>query len=293
MFRRSFFKLCYRASRRLPLGNFSDRLVLFFRFLYIHGRRPRRRYALNDYLYHIASTSEILDPLRCLVSDKEHVKTYIKDTVGDEYNVPTLAVLRSPGEIDSYDFPADCVIKPTHASAKYIIRRSGSALDLAEIKSWLDYDYYAVGRERNYRDLQPKVIVEPLLFDGMDLNDYKFYCFRGSPGLILFVYGVSGGSEQRYYTTDWDEEPYSWARPKSSYVAERPATLDLMTSLASRLSADFSFIRVDFYTDGKQVYVGELTNCCGVASSIFYPDPIGSEEQASRRIFGDLAMKEF
>ena len=45
--------------------------------------------------------------------------------IGDEYNVPTLAVLRSPPKSTRTSFPRNCCIKPTHASAQVILRVDG------------------------------------------------------------------------------------------------------------------------------------------------------------------------
>ena len=139
----------------------------------------------NDVFYRLKTTDEILDPLRVFVSDKELVKIYIKATVGDEYNVPTIAVLHSPDEVDGYEFPARCCIKPTHASAQYILRRQGEPHRLANAsRAGSVYNYYRAGRERNYKTLKPKVIVEPLVFDSTDLSDYRFFCVNGVPKLI-------------------------------------------------------------------------------------------------------------
>ena len=55
------------------------------------------------------------------------MKKYVRQTVGDEYNVPTIAVLRSPEEVDTFDFPARCCIKPTHASTHVMPARQRRA----------------------------------------------------------------------------------------------------------------------------------------------------------------------
>ena len=66
--------------------------------------------------FRVKTSDEIEDPLRRFVSDKELVKEYVRETIGEQYNVPTLAVLHTPAEVDAYEFPANCCIKPTHAS---------------------------------------------------------------------------------------------------------------------------------------------------------------------------------
>ena len=57
-----------------------------------------------------------------------------------------------------------------------------------------------------------------------------------------------------------------------------------MIRISEILGKDFEFIRVDLYTDGIEVLVGELTSICGNASLKFYPDH-NSEEICSNIIF--------
>lgn len=48
-----------------------------------------------------------------------------------------------------------------------------------------------------------------------------------------------------------------------------------MLDAAGKLSADFSFIRVDFYQLDNSFYVGELTNFPGGATEGFTPESAG------------------
>ena len=60
---------------------------------------------------------------------------------------PLFRFLRNEIDIDSYEFPNRCCIKPTHASGKYIFKTS-EHLNVEEIKSWLKLDYYKISREK-------------------------------------------------------------------------------------------------------------------------------------------------
>ena len=118
-------------SQLLPHNRAIDRLYHRLLFLWKHGRLPRRDALLwNDMWYRVKTTDEILDPLRVFVTDKEHVKSYVRQIAGDRYNVPTLAVLTTPRQVDEFEFPATCVIKPTHASHEVILRIDGAPVDL-------------------------------------------------------------------------------------------------------------------------------------------------------------------
>jgi hypothetical protein len=268
----------------LPRNRLGDNLYHRLLFLRKHRRAPGEQMLWNDVLYRLKTSTEIRDPLRVLVSDKEHVKQYIRDAVGDEFNVPTLAVLRSPGEVDAFDFPPRCCIKPTHASGHVILRRQGEPVDRSRIRGWFGLDYYRAGREVNYRGLQPKVIVEPLIFDSTNVEDFKVFCWKGVPKLVQQDFDRYTRHTRKYFDVDWNEQDFSIIYPRSSAPSPRPGTLPIMLDVARRLSAPFSFIRIDLYTDARSVLVGEITNCSENAGGVFLPR--SAEKRASKILFG-------
>jgi hypothetical protein len=56
-----------------------------------------------------------------------------------------------------------------------------------------------------------------------------------------------------------------------------------MLAVARALSAPFSFVRVDLYSDDRRVLVGEITNCSANAGGVFLPP--SAEQPASARMF--------
>lgn len=273
-----------RLRKLLPFNPTGDRLYHRLNFMRKHRRAPNGQMLWNDVWYRLKTSDEILEPLRVFVSDKEHVKQYVKAKVGDEHNVPTFAVLRTPEEVDAYDFPPDCCIKPTQASSQVILRRDGAPVDRALIKSWFSINYYRNGREWNYRDLEPKVIVEPLIFGSTNVEDFKIFCFNGEPRIVQVDIDRYVDHTRKYFDVNWVEQDFSILYPRSGAPFPRPASLDTMLSVARRLSAPFSFVRIDLYSDGEQVLVGEITNCSENAGGVFVPR--SAEKQASELMFG-------
>lgn len=272
------------CHRSLPASAWADALVAFIRFRNIHGRFPRfRRGSFNDALFWIKATGQLREPLRVETTDKHLVKAYIRRTLGEAWAVPTLAVLRDPQEVRDYAFPGQCVIKPTHTSGDIFLRRGGEALDLDRISGWLGRNYYAHGREANYRPLVPKVIVEPMLFDSDHLDDYKVFCLGGVPRLIQVDRGRHTDHRRCLYTPEWELLPYALAHPVAEPVPA-PGNLREILQAAARLSAPFNLVRVDFYTDGTTAYVGELTHCHGNLDERFFT-PEG-EWDFAQRLFG-------
>jgi hypothetical protein len=134
-----------------PYNRWGDRFKACNHFYRTLRRMPTDAMLLNDFLHRIKTSDEIFRPERVFTSDKEFVKTYIAGKVGHQYNVPTIAILRSKEEIKQYQFPKNCVIKPTHASARVIFRIDNFEIDVDQILSWMDLNYYQAGREANYR----------------------------------------------------------------------------------------------------------------------------------------------
>jgi hypothetical protein len=268
-----------RLVRGLPRVPAVDHAYHFLRFYTYHGRRPTCDGAgLNDVCYFMKISGNLEDPLRVFVSDKELVKLFVAARVGAEFTVPTIAVLGSPEAVDEYEFPPTCVIKPTHLSGPVILRRDGAPISRPEIRDWFRQNHYQKARERNYLALRPKVIVEEFAFGLPHASDYKVLCWNGVPKLIEYVDRDATVPRASYFTADWTFLPYAVHFPLGR-VIEPPGSLPTMLDVARKLSRDFSLMRVDFYTDGTRVAIGELTNVHGGAHCVVDP-PEGDQKLA-------------
>ena len=271
-------------SRIFPKTEFWDILYSWTKFVRVHRRIPsRNRLMFNDQLYNSKLLPEILNPLRTYSTDKEYFKRLVEAEVGPQYAVPTLAVFCSNAEIDAFDFPDSFCAKPTHMSGEVAIVRNGTP-DRIQMKNWLRMNHYLKSRERNYKYLIPKVIVEPLIFDQEDITDFRIFCYEGKPKLISIDLGKYTSYTRAFYTTDWRKQDYSLGYPLHPGEVDRPVCLEEMLSAAEILSKELNFVRVDFYTDGKHFYLGELTHCHASASQVFIPK--SAEQRASKTVFG-------
>lgn len=269
--------------RRLcPKNNIGDSVFSWYRFVESQRRLPRKTGELiNDRLYRMKVDGTLLDPLRQFVSDKEFVKIYIAGTVGDEYNVGTYDILRRSSEIDGYRpsrFP--CVVKPTHLSGPVKICLTAEDFPRSELlKSWVSRSHYQRTREQNYKRLQPKIIVEEFLSsDGTSSpDDYKVYCFYGIPKFIHVDADRFDNHTRNFYDIEWRHLDVEWAYPRRPLADPRPEALSEMLRFASALSTPFDFIRIDLYVVGKQVRVGELTNCPDGVNGVIKPKRMENE----------------
>jgi hypothetical protein len=127
------------------------------------------------------------------------------------------------------------------------------------------------------------VIVEPLLFGSSNVEDYKIFCVDGAPRIIQVDVDRYVGHKRKYFDADWTEQDFSIKYPRTDKILPRPSNLAEMLAVAARLSGDLWFVRVDLYSDGEKIYVGELTHCADNADGRFMPR--AAEEIMSARLF--------
>jgi hypothetical protein len=282
--------LSWRLLRWRTGSVFWNKVLSVVEFYAYHNRVPNlvRPKSFNEHMLKLKVSSELGSALRTRISDKEYLKDYVRERVGDQFNVRTITVLHSIDAARNYQYPDRCVIKPTHMSAQVILRTSGhDGIDFDKVSSWFSCDFYKHCRELNYRALTPKVIVEEFVDfsgNGQVPEDYKIFCFYGKPKFIQVDAGrFSGDHRRRFYTPEWDPLPFSITYPLGADVP-RPNNLDAMLHVAERLSQGLSSIRVDLYSNGESCLVGEMTNCHGSAREHFIPP---SADVAAGRFFRD------
>mgnify|MGYP006073904553 CR=1 FL=1 len=98
----------------------------------------------------------------------------------EKYVVPTIAIFDSIENARIFLIKSDLICKPTHLSGQYFFIKGSTEnpskfneSQLQLMQSWLDRTYYTSSRERHYRFLKRKIILEPILFEDKNLKDYK------------------------------------------------------------------------------------------------------------------------
>lgn len=206
------------------------------------------------------------NPLLTDLVDKIKVKGYVSDKIGKEYVIPTVAVYKSPEEIDPIKLPDRFVLKCNHNSGGLTICRDKSKLDLNKVKKELSkslkYNYYKVGREWPYKNVERAVLAEQLL-EGPEegIPDYKFFCFNGKVRacMVCVERFSESGLKINFYDREWNIMPFTRHYPYSDCNIPKPTTYEKMINLAEQLAEDFEFVRIDFYSLEEWIYFGEMT----------------------------------
>ena len=200
--------------------------------------------------------------------DKYEVKKYISDLIGEEYVIPTIGVYDTFEEINFEKLPNQFVIKCTHDSGSIVICKDKKSFDIDKAKIIIDKalrnNYYYNFREWPYKNVKPRIIIEPYLSDNSgELKDYKFYCFNGKCDYVMLcVDRFKNATKYIYFDKNWNiikDFSYDGLKYGDSICVERPLNLDKMFDIAKKLSKNIYFVRVDFYENEGKLFFGEFT----------------------------------
>jgi hypothetical protein len=197
--------------------------------------------------------------------DKVEVKHWVANRIGAEHIIPTLGVYERPADVPLQTLPRPCILKPTHASGHVLMLKGGTGEPTPDhiqsrLAGWQKIEHYLVSGEPQYRDIQPRIICEPLIgADQVDLPDYKFFCFDGKPVFVQVDLKRHIRHVRSFYDVQWKPQDFTLRYPKSDHDVPCPSRFDKMLDIASTLSVGFSFVRVDLYAVERRIYFGELT----------------------------------
>lgn len=225
-------------------------------------------------------------PEKTRLADKYLVRKWVKEKIGGQYLIPLLGVWDCFEDIDFNMLPDQFVLKCNHGSGWNLIVKDKKQLDIADAKRkfdrWMSLNYaFCTGLELHYSGIIPKIIAEKYMTDesGTELKDYKIFCFSGEPKIIQVDFNRFHGHKRNLYDTGWRFIDASIEYPNDmNHIIPKPAQLNIMLELASRLSEGFSMVRVDFYCieNGidNHVFFGEMTFTHGSGMEKFSPQSL-------------------
>lgn len=207
-------------------------------------------------------------PLKQKLADKYLCREYVRDTIGEEYNVPLLGVWDDFEEIDFNKLPKQFVLKTNHGCGFNLIIKNKDDMNKSYVKKtinkWMKMNYALFYCEMQYYNIPRKILAEQYLeqIDG-GLYDYKFHCINGKP-LFCEVIGerneATGEARQAIYDCKWNLLEFTFGDfEQFDYVISKPKLLEEMVEISTKLSLGIDYVRVDLYMIEDKVFVGELT----------------------------------
>lgn len=197
--------------------------------------------------------------------DKLKVKEHVAKLIGNEFVVPLISKWDRIEEIDFSNLPDKCVLKTNQDSGGAIIYEKGKSnykMILKQLNNRMHlFNYYYYSREFPYKGVVKKIFAEQFLDNGNEidlLNDYKFWCFNGEPK-IMYVTVKSSSIYENFYDMEFNPIQIKHGSPRRVPEFEKPKDFEKMKELASILSKDIPFVRVDFFYVRDKIYFGEYT----------------------------------
>lgn len=201
-----------------------------------------------------------------IMADKYAVKEYVLQKTGANIAIPTIGIFKNFDDVPFNLLPNSFVIKCTHDWNSVIICHNKSDLNLEEVKSKINNalkkNHYYHSLEWAYKNITPQIIIEPFLSnDGVTAPiDYRVYCFNGIPQFIHLTIDKFNNRKALFLDTNW--KICNIQRDGlSSYpgLVDKPSQLNIMLEVASKVSSDIPFLRVDFYIVNERLFIGECT----------------------------------
>ena len=227
------------------------------------------------------------DPLKTRCADKYLVRDYVASKGLEDILIPMIGVWDHASDIDFASLPDKFVLKCNHGSGWNVICTDKSALDIEEarekLEMWLGMKYGVDMQEIQYFDIPPKIIGEEFMpFLGGDVVDYKCHCSKGKVHSCFVAYDRSTVDPHQvcydHYDIDWNrtDDIKEKFRPNRRLLP-KPQRYEDMLKIASKLSEDFPYVRVDLYNCGDKVFFGELTFTPFSGIQSFYKQPMLDE----------------
>lgn len=238
---------------------------------------------LNSYLLRAKIRSHNLSPF----TDKIQAKIEFQKLLGKDITPKTLSVA---DDLTDISIPAgNWIFKSSHNCAGGVIYKDGtlscakrivlkspvvepSAVEIQEvlgtfIRSSHSQNLFWTTREACYKTLEPRYFFEELLVDqsGEFFSEYKFHCIHGKVELGYLVVDRHGKNKRAIVSKAGELLNVSWCKKRDLHKFEDnsdykiPKNWQTLISIAEKLSSQFTYVRVDLYTDENRVCIGELT----------------------------------
>ena len=219
------------------------------------------------------------NPIYTIMADKYEVKKYVANIIGEEHIIPTIGIYDKFDEIDFDKLPNKFVIKCTHDSGSLCVVTDKSKFDKEKAKEKIEnamkYNFYYIGREWQYKNIKPRIIVEEYICSDKkrSYNDYKFQMMNGK---LAFSYVCTDRDIGDLKCTHYDANKKFVDMYQKGYDSDRkkgklPKNYDKLLNYAKILSKDFPIMRVDFLGDKDKIYFGELTLYENAGFAEFFP----------------------
>ena len=260
--------------------NIDDR-VPFILYPYFLGKRYKDITGNSLNLFFPRTLSEKVQwlklfdstPLKGLCADKVAVRDYFckKIVNGADYLKKVFGVWDDFDDIDFDSLPSKFILKLNHGCGfnSFIINKEKMLEHSIQFNSlrerinlFYNTRYYLNSLELHYKFIKPQIFAEEIIGGDSSLlfNDWMVYCFNGEPKFCNYIAHFKDGFDYSFVNNEkFQKLDFSIAYKTIDANLCKPYNYEKMFELASILSKDFKFVRVDFIEFDKKLYFAELT----------------------------------
>ncbi len=208
------------------------------------------------------------DPMFTTLCDKVAVKTWVREAFPDVQTARLLWDGVDPADIPERVLASDVIVKANHGCGTNRIIRGGAYNRdelMSEARRWLATDHGKGRREWGYVKIPRRILVEPLMVDATSpVQELKYYCFGDRIMRLIQIVGRNDGSlSARTYEPDARNVLHLTDIPAEVsprlYQGGLPDTATRAEAQARRIGAAFDHVRIDFLTNGEDLWLGEMT----------------------------------
>lgn len=222
-------------------------------------------------------------PLMTECSDKVKVRNYITRIGLGKLLTDIYGVYDTAEEVPFNDMKGKYFIKCNHVSGINAIydysesEKFNYKKFIKEFNKTLSKNYFYQSREWNYKNIEPKILVEKFIEAEEDLLDYRFFCFNGEVKLIFVDIDTASDdgkhnpeAKRNIYDREFVIQDFTVARENfNPELVHKPSNLEEMIRVSEQISKPFKFCRVDLYNNNNEIKFGEITFYPGGATQQF------------------------
>jgi hypothetical protein len=284
IFKKSYFSL-YLLKEFIINNVISDKKFAELRYKKVLGKSLdlKNPKTFNEKLWWLNLNNK--DPLMTICSDKVEVRKYLKDLGMEDLLIENFGIYNDARDVEFNKITSKAIIKCSHGSGTNILYDPTKPFDrkkfIKVFNSALKKNYYKKSREWNYKNIEPKLIVEKIIGDSEEpLIDYRFMCFNGKAEIVLVDIDTMAedGSHARGAKRNVYDKKFNYLDMKigrenyDENLVDKPQNYDKMIEYAEQLSKPFVHCRVDLYNVKGKIYFGEITFYSGGAIQEISPN---------------------
>ncbi|MBO1214458.1 hypothetical protein J3T78_14055 [Staphylococcus nepalensis] len=209
------------------------------------------------------------NPLQTEYTDKYKMRKHLINKGYSNILPSLIGVYKSFDEINFDQLPNKVFLKTNHTSGINQAIISGKT-NMSKVKEKFEKalvkNYYDISREWNYKNIEPRIIVEPFL-DMDKYVDYKFFVFNGKVEFFAIIKGINDDNgnqslDSQFNLYDVNLNPLQVGVKRKSFDDKHfnfSNNIDEMIVISEDLANPFPFCRVDFLVCNQEYFFGEMT----------------------------------